>query len=45
VAVARLKADFQKWLDEPLSTFNAWRLEFWRRDRLKAEVKPVTLNR
>jgi integrase len=45
VAVARLKADFAKWLDEPLSTFNAWRLESWRRDRLKAGVKPVTLNR
>src|SRR5204863_3746106 len=45
VAVARLKADFAKWLDEPLSTFNSWRLESWRRDRLKAGVKPVTLNR
>lgn len=45
VAVARLKADFEKWLDEPLSTFNAWRIESWRRDRLKAGVKPVTLNR
>jgi integrase len=45
VAVARLKADFAKWLDEPLGTFNPWRLESWRRDRLKAGVKPVTLNR
>jgi integrase len=45
VAVARLKADFKKWLDEPLSTFNAWRLESWRRDRLKEGTKPVTLNR
>jgi len=45
VAVARLRADFAKWLEEPLSTFNAWRLESWRRDRLKDGVKPVTLNR
>lgn len=45
VAVARLKADFEKWLGEPLSTFNSWRIESWRRDRLKAGTKPVTLNR
>jgi integrase len=45
VAVARLKADFAKWLEEPLSTFNSWRIESWRRDRLKAGTKPVTLNR
>jgi integrase len=45
VAVARLKSDFEKWLGEPLATFNTWRLESWRRDRLKAGVKPVTLNR
>jgi integrase len=45
VAVARLKADFAKWLDEPLSTFNSWRIESWRRDRMKDGVKPVTLNR
>ena len=45
VAVARLKADFSKWLEEPLGTFNVWRIESWRRDRLKAGVKPVTLNR
>jgi integrase len=45
VAVARLNADFSRWLDEPLSTFNSWRMESWRRDRLKAGVKPVTLNR
>ncbi len=45
VAVARLKADFEKWLGEPLSTFNSWRIESWRRDRLKTGTKPVTLNR
>jgi integrase len=45
VAVARLKADFAKWLDEPLVTFNTWRMESWRRDRLKAGIKPVTVNR
>jgi integrase len=45
VAVARLRADFEKWLGEPLSTFNSWRIESWRRDRLKAGTKPVTLNR
>jgi integrase len=45
VAVARLKADFAKWLEEPLSTFNSWRIESWRRDRLRDKVKPVTLNR
>src|ERR1700676_5089201 len=33
VAVARLKADFEKWLNEPLASFNGWRLESWRRDR------------
>ena len=45
VAAARLKADFEKWLDEPLSTFNSWRMESWRRDRLKSGTKPVTVNR
>jgi integrase len=45
VAVARLKADFPKWQAEPLLTFNVWRLESWRRERLKEGVKPVTLNR
>lgn len=45
VAVARLKADFEKWLNEPLASFNGWRIESWRRDRLKAGTKPVTLNR
>jgi integrase len=45
IAVARLKADFAKWLDEPLASFNNWRMESWRKDRLKAGIKPVTLNR
>jgi integrase len=45
VAVARLKADFEKWLGDALSSINSWRVESWRRDRLKAGVKPVTLNR
>ncbi|MGO9267665.1 MAG: tyrosine-type recombinase/integrase [Candidatus Binataceae bacterium] len=45
VAVARLKADFEKWLGEPLTSFNSWRIESWRRDRLKAGTKPTTLNR
>ena len=45
VAVARLRADFSKWIDQPLATFNVWRMESWRRDRLKAGTKPVTLNR
>jgi integrase len=44
-AAARLKADFGKWLDEPLSALNNWRIESWRRDRLKAGVKPNTVNR
>jgi len=44
-AAARLKADFGKWLDEPLYTLNNWRLESWRRDRLKEGVKPNTVNR
>ena len=45
VAVARLKSDFEKWLNEPLASFNGWRIESWRRDRHKAGIKPVTLNR
>jgi integrase len=45
VAVARLKADFERWLGEALSAINTWRVESWRRDRLKAGTKPVTLNR
>jgi len=45
VAVARLKADFEKWLGEPLTSFNSWRIESWRRDRLKAGTKATTLNR
>lgn len=45
VAVARLTADFEKWLDQPLTSFNAWRLESWRRERLAGGTKPTTLNR
>jgi integrase len=45
VAVARLKADFKRWLEEPLSSFNSWRIESWRRERLKEETKPNTINR
>lgn len=45
VAVARLKADFSKWLEAPLTSFNKWRIESWRRDRLKAGIKPPTINR
>jgi len=45
VAVARLKADFAKWLDEPLESFNKWRMESWTRDRLKSGVKPVSVRR
>lgn len=45
VAVARLKADFEEWLEEPLTSFNYWRIESWRKDRLKAGVKPVSINR
>jgi integrase len=45
VAVARLKADFAKWLDVPLMWFNPHRMESWRRERLKAGLNPVTINR
>jgi hypothetical protein len=45
VAVARLKADFAKWLEAPLSTFNVWRIESWRRDPLKDGLKLVALKR
>jgi integrase len=45
VAVARLKADFEKWLPDPMSTFNVWRLESWRRERLAGGAKPNTTNR
>jgi integrase len=45
VAVARLKADFPKWHDEPLASFNTWRIESWRNGRIKEGIKPVTLNR
>jgi integrase len=45
VAIARLKSDFKKWLDEPLASFNSWRVESWRRERLKAGTSPVTVNR
>lgn len=45
IAVARLKSDFEKWLEQPLSSFNAWRLESWRRERIAAGIKPTTLNR
>src|SRR6202011_2920276 len=44
-AVARLKADFGKWLNEPLASFNKWRMEPWRRERLKSGVTPATVNR
>jgi integrase len=45
VAIARLRADFGKWLEDALSAINVWRVESWRRERLKAGTKPVTLNR
>ncbi|MEO7207051.1 MAG: site-specific integrase [Steroidobacteraceae bacterium] len=45
VAVARLKADFDKWTNKPLSSLNPWLIESWRKDRLKSGTKPVTLNR
>ncbi len=45
VAVERLEADFEKWLDEPMTVLNVWRLESWRRDRLASGVKATTVNR
>jgi integrase len=45
IAVERLEADFEKWLDEPMTVLNSWRLESWRRDRLAANVRPTTVNR
>jgi integrase len=43
--IAAIRANFKRWLDEPLASLNSWRLESWRRDQLKAGAKPATCNR
>lgn len=44
-AVTRLLSDFEHWLNEPLMSFNSWRIESFRTDRKKAGVKATTINR
>lgn len=39
-AGARLRTEFADWIDEPLSTLSAWRIESWRRDRIEASAQP-----
>jgi integrase len=43
--LAAIRANFKRWLDHPLESFNVWKLESWRRDALKAGAKPATVNR
>jgi integrase len=43
---ARIKSVFPAgWLSQPLSAFNAWMLESWRRDARKKGKKATTINR
>ena len=42
---ARLRKSFAEHLDKPISEFNAWIIEKWRSNRLKANVSTSTANR
>ena len=42
---ARLRKSFAQHLDKPISEFNAWIIEKWRSNRLKANVSASTANR
>lgn len=43
--VARLETKFAEFLKKPLSNVNAWTVEKWRSQRLKAGNSPATVNR
>lgn len=43
--LAILRGRFAELLDKPMPEINAWIIERWRRDRLKAGIKPSTINR
>ncbi|NHZ81861.1 tyrosine-type recombinase/integrase [Massilia sp. CCM 8695] len=42
---ARLKASFSEHLDRPLHEFNAWLIEKWRSEKMKAGMSASTTNR
>ena len=41
----RLRVDFGKWLGRPMSSFNRWFIEGWRKKELERGLSPVTTNR
>jgi integrase len=43
--IARIKCDFADWFDKPLADLNTWLIEGWRKRRLEAGNKPITINR
>ncbi len=43
--IKRLESCFKQHLHEKLSQINAWKIEKWRTERLKAGIHPATVNR
>src|SRR5690606_36912425 len=43
--VARIEASFSSLPDKPSSALSTWALYSWKRDRLKADIQPATVNR
>ena len=41
----RLRVDFGKWLGRPMSSFNRWFIEGWRKKELERGLSPVTTDR
>jgi integrase len=44
-AVARIRSDFEDWLDKPMSDLNTWLIDGWRNKERKRGKSPVTINR
>ena len=42
---ARLQSVYASFLDRPMMDITAWSIERWRTDRLKAGIKPTSINR
>lgn len=43
--VARIESAFAEFLNKPATTLTTWALDKWKRDRLKADIEPATVNR
>jgi integrase len=44
-SVNRIESAFAEFLDKPIASLTTWALDKWKRDRLKAEIEPATVNR